>query len=143
MNSRLIKIQNISVLLIILTVICPIKCFGSGCCGLENVETESLTSCCPGCHEDEAPIGTPSDSQSDLPADDCPCFDCFCNGAIATTDVSDNFQVDHVVDQLLSWTNLVSTEPASMSLLDLQSSLFFENDSSHLNARASLNTWLL
>lgn len=137
--------QSISILLVALIVLCPMRCIATGCCGETGTSANSSSPCsslCCGCESKKSPPDGRQDSPPDSP-DSCPCHDCVCNGALTANDFSDDINLIEMVDFVLYRAMPETTVAVSTAPQVDQSSLLFPVGVSPANTRAALCCWIL
>lgn len=92
----------VRILLSFAILACPFNCMGAFCGGDAQIAASPECSCCS--HIAVEPANAPNQLPQS-PGDDCPCCECFCHGAVLT---SDSLSRDIADDELQPCCDLVA-----------------------------------
>lgn len=141
--------QWLAILLIATIVLCPLRCVIGQCSGqvqTQQIAAVSNSCCCSGACQRTSTNDSElskNEHKNRQPADQCPCNNCVCKGAVATKHVDDVrlFDANCCFEKRLNWVKQWTKCSFRRNILQTFSLHALCDDS--MKVRACLNSWTL
>lgn len=139
--------QNISILLMVTILLCPLRCLTNASCNDLAAEPDSgeRLSCCGNCQSNAIPASQSDDSvprtPEKCPSGDCPCTDCLCGGAVGCTPIK--FEFPKIICPKFMWISCVVPYISVARQSSAANGGSYLHSLFHADVRACLSCWLI